>query len=396
MNEIKYDNVLNIGLISHFFKDTNLGCTALSICNVLIIDEVAKSIGKRVKYIILVNEKQPHIDLDFTDAEYEYRTYPSTKQLIKHPLKFLKTKVFDGCDLVFNICAGDGFTDIYGKWRTFSESYMVILGHWKGYKMYLAPQTIGPFNNFFCRVLAKYMMNQCDSIFVRDNMSYNQCVELDQEQKTTEVIDVALALPYEKLKHNQSYFNLGINVSGLLYNSDENKFGLSINYRELTHRMVEYALNKGYKVHLIPHVIIPNEQGEDDYHACKLVNDIFQDTIIAPMYDSPIDVKGYIAGLDMFIGARMHATIAAISSGVPVIPIAYSRKVNGLYSNLQYKYYIDAKDKNLTMEKAMLKFIQYINNINELRDALNNSKSISIEELNKYKNEIRKILELIQ
>ena len=160
--------------------------------------------------------------------------------------------------------------------------------------------------------------------------------------------------------------------------------------------MVEYALNKGYKVHLIPHVIIPNEQGEDDYHACKLVNDIFQDTIIAPMYDSPIDVKGYIAGLDMFIGARMHATIAAISSGVPVIPIAYSRKVNGLYSNLQYKYYIDAKDKNLTMEKAMLKFIQYINNINELRDALNNSKSISIEELNKYKNEIRKILELIQ
>lgn len=391
MTKNRQKNVLNVGLISHYFKDTNLGCTALSICNVLMIDEVAKSIGKSVKYIVLVNEKQPHIDLDFTDAEYEYRTYPSTKQIIKHPLKLLSTKVFDGCDVIFNICAGDGFTDIYGKWRTFSESYMVISGHWKGYKMYLAPQTIGPFNNFFCKILAKYMMKQCDGIFVRDNMSYNQCVELDQKEKTTEVIDVALALPYKKLEHSRRYFNLGINVSGLLYNSDENKFGLGIDYRELTHRMVEYSLSKGYKVHLISHVIIPNEQGEDDYHACKCVKNIYSDTILAPIYDSPIDVKGYIAGLDLFVGARMHATIAAISSGVPVVPIAYSRKVNGLYGNLKYEYYIDAKDRNLTIESAMVKFGQYVDNINELRDALRNSKSIYVKELDKYKNQLKSI-----
>ena len=35
--------------------------------------------------------------------------------------------------------------------------------------------------------------------------------------------------------------------------------------------------------------------------------------------------------MDFFTGARMHACIAAISSGVPVYPMAYSRKFNGLF-----------------------------------------------------------------
>lgn len=35
--------------------------------------------------------------------------------------------------------------------------------------------------------------------------------------------------------------------------------------------------------------------------------------------------------MDFFAGARMHACIAAVSSGVPVYPLAYSRKFNGLF-----------------------------------------------------------------
>lgn len=77
---------ITIGLLSHYFKDTNLGCSALSICNVVILDQVAKELGIEVEYKILVNEKQPHADLDFTKSKYEYRVFPSTKQVIKHPL----------------------------------------------------------------------------------------------------------------------------------------------------------------------------------------------------------------------------------------------------------------------------------------------------------------------
>lgn len=37
----------------------------------------------------------------------------------------------------------------------------------------------------------------------------------------------------------------------------------------------------------------------------------------------------------------MHACIAAFSSGVPVVPLAYSRKFNGLFNSLDYKHVLD-------------------------------------------------------
>ena len=48
--------------------------------------------------------------------------------------------------------------------------------------------------------------------------------------------------------------------------------------------------------------------------------------------------------MDFFMGARMHSTIAAFSSEVPVFPMAYSRKFNGLFTDtLQYPYMADMK-----------------------------------------------------
>ena len=39
-------------------------------------------------------------------------------------------------------------------------------------------------------------------------------------------------------------------------------------------------------------------------------------TVLAPRFSTPSEAKTYIAGLDFFMGARMHACIAAFSSGV--------------------------------------------------------------------------------
>lgn len=385
-------NKITVGLISHYFNDTNLGCTALSICNVLLIDSAARKLGIEIEYKILCNEKQPHVDLLFTNNKYEYRVYPSTKKAIKHPLKTIGTKVFKDCDIVFNLCAGDGFTDIYGKWRVFSESYMTIIGKHKGCTMVLSPQTIGPFQSKLCRFVAHYMLNCCEKVFVRDHLSYQLCCKMGQKNKTREVIDVALALPYKKIEQKHDKINIGLNVSGLLYNDHCNKFGLSINYQDFVHNSVRMLLEQNFRVHLISHVIIPDGKGEDDYIACNAVHKLFPDTILAPVYTSPIDVKGYIAGMDLFIGARMHATIAAISSEVPVIPIAYSRKVNGLYGNLNYPFFIDAKNNNLTTDKALNLFNHYLSNIDKMKKNIEISRKIYSNYLDTYIHDLTEIM----
>ena len=93
----------------------------------------------------------------------------------------------------------------------------------------------------------------------------------------------------------------------------------------------------------MPHVIVRSGSmtGEDDYRASMALAAEFPGTVLAPAFTSPSEAKTYIAGMDFFMGARMHACIAAFSAGVPVIPMAYSRKFAGLFGSIGYGRTVD-------------------------------------------------------
>lgn len=347
MNKTKRNNsILTIGLLSHMLIEGNLGCVALSIANISLIDRAVKEAGRTAKYVILVTDKIKQAPLDFIDAEYEYRVFPGSKQTLRNPVKLLRTNCFDGCDIVFNICAGDGYTDIYGFPRLISESYMSILCHKKHIPIVFSPQTIGPFGSAKARAIARKTLSGLTELFVRDSMSANCCKDLGLNVPIYEVIDVAFALPFERMKASGSKVKFGLNVSGLLYNGGydkKNYFGLTIDYKNYIDSLVDMVMGlEDVELHLIPHVIHENPV-EDDYAVCQSLCATHPGAVLAPRFHSPIEAKSYISAMDFFTGARMHSTIAAISSGVPVVPLAYSRKVNGLYGTLEYPYFIDAK-----------------------------------------------------
>ena len=63
---------------------------------------------------------------------------------------------------------------------------------------------------------------------------------------------------------------------------------------------------------------------------------------LAPFFLSPSEAKSYISSMDLFLGARMHACIAAFSAGVPVLLLGYSRKFSGLFKDsLNYPYVLE-------------------------------------------------------
>lgn len=385
---------LNVGLLSHYFTDNNLGCVALSICNMKLIDQAAAENNIPIHYIIYVNEKQPKWDLAFTNNTYEYRVFSSCKESVKHPIKLLTTKIFDGCNVVFNLCAGDGFTDIYGFGRVLSESYMSILAHKKGTRVILAPQTIGPFRKPHTRKIASYTMRGCDWIFTRDSQSTDFCADLKFNNKVKEVIDVAFALPYSVVEQNHDAINVGVNVSGLLYRGGydyKNYFGLSFSYKDYIETLIPRLQEQGYRVHLIAHVVTADGSVEDDFVVCQELAQKYPGTVLMPRSESPIEVKSYIAGMDVFTGARMHATIGAFSAGVPVIPVAYSRKVNGLYGSLEYPYYIDAKAE-LSLTEAVKNTMQMVTSYQNLKANVERSKSIYTNKLQNYVDMVGNIL----
>ena len=135
------------------------------------------------------------------------------------------------------------------------------------------------------------------------------------------------------------------------------------------------------KLHLIPHVVGSERYIENDYAVSYDLYEEFNhpNLVLAPLFLDPMIAKGYIAGLDFFMGARMHSTIAAFSSGVPVIPMAYSRKFNGLFcETLDYQYIVDMKSEN--DESILYEIKENYKRRNELKDLIIKRQNTVIKE----------------
>ncbi len=68
------------------------------------------------------------------------------------------------------------------------------------------------------------------------------------------------------------------------------------------------------------------------------------------------------------MGARMHATIGAFSSGVPTVPIAYSRKFEGVFGSIGYDINVDCK--KLSIDGAYTKVIELIDNYEAIKNRM--------------------------
>ena len=156
-------------------------------------------------------------------------------------------------------------------------------------------------------------------------------------------------------------------------------------YHTYTENLIEYFLANNIEVCLVPHVISQIVM-EDDVSICNRLQSKYPKTTIAPVFDNPSDIKGYISKFDFFVGARMHATIAAFSSGVPVVPCAYSMKFKGVFENLGYKAVIDAK--KLSTEVSYKKTIEMFENKEHLSKAIQEGNIIAQSKLNNYKSKL--------
>ena len=396
--------MIKIGLASHLVNEYNLGCSALAISNIRLLDEVFLEKGIQPYYIVLLDEPKKKMVLEeyislerYTDNPYTYKTYPRLKPILINPFLLSRTEAFDDCDFIFNLCGGDGYSDIYGFIKLLAQSVVVYGASIKKKPVIFAPQTIGPFSTFWGKMIARHVLNKLEWLFARDISSFQCCENLNLSSKTTQAIDVAFALPYKKKEFKGSKFRIGINVSGLLYNGGfnrDNYFNLSFSYKDFIVKLISRLLkNNSYEIHLIGHVLYETEDIDDDYGVCEKLKRKNQYCILAPRFVSAPEAKGYIAGMDLLIGARMHATIAAFSSGVPVIPVAYSRKFNGLYSTLNYPYLIDAKS-GISCDEALMRFDEYMTSIDAMSENIKSSVAIYKQEIEKYKFKLIELMDL--
>jgi len=346
---------ITIGLLWHSFSSDNLGVGALSESQVAICEAAAARAGVQARFVVFgTNGGRDYLPRGKPISEASPISF---KQLLTGRSAFYKE--IEDCDLVLDIGEGDSFADIYGmrRFRVHIATKLAVLH--KRIPLVLAPQTIGPFEHWYARMLAVHVMRRCESVYARDGVSFEYLRSLGIRVNRREAIDVAFRLPYDMPSiREEGPARIGVNVSGLLFAggyTGVNQFGLSLDYSEHVRTLLRHwTTDAAVEVWLVAHVLSDEMPNDDDRQAIKVLAKEFPTVRVAPSFASPSEAKSFIAGLDFLTGARMHACIAAFSAGVPVVPLAYSRKFNGLFASLGYGWLADAKKMDAKQATAIV------------------------------------------
>lgn len=373
---------MTIGLLGINFSSGNKGVAALAYSALTIITDILQD-KSDLKIICFSEESSQQIE--FIKDFFKLKEFKCVSYSIRNFMSlYAWKKSVDTCDIIFDFTGGDSFSDIYGVKRMLKVSLEKILIIHSKTKLVLAPQTYGPYKLKFSQMLFRYIVKHSDLVMARDEAS-RKLVYDETHIDAVCSADVAFCLPYDQtILENKDVVNIGVNVSKLLWNggySGNNQFGLKVDYKTYILELLQQMSHNGnYAVWLVPHVITPDIESEDDFSLCVELSKMYN-VNLAPKFSNPMEAKSFIASLDVFTGARMHSTIAAISSNVAVIPFSYSKKFTGLYGSIEYPYLIDGKSEATNI--AVQKTLHYIERREDLAKASRKSNLIA-----KKKNEV--------
>lgn len=329
---------LRIGLLWHSVSSGNLGVGALTLGNIALVRDVAARMRLRPEFVVMGMR-----DGDSTRLlEGEVGTFVIDSRSLISPGGFWRALA--GLDCVLDIGAGDSFAEIYGA-RRFGFLWLTkMLAIARRVPLVLSPQTIGPFTHPVYRRLGALALRGSAAVLARDQQSLEVARSMAPKARTELAVDVAFVLPFidRSAERGGTKLRVGVNASGLLFHQAEtktNRFGLSYDYAAFTRKLLAVLTSRSdIEVHLVPHATSGGDPTDDDERLALRLAEEFPATVRVPNFGGPSEAKSYISSLDFLVAARMHACIAAFSSGTPVVPVSYSRKFSGLFGLLDYDH----------------------------------------------------------
>lgn len=301
-----------------------------------------------------------------------------------------KIQEYASSDAIIDL-SGDSYSDGKGGFSLRIDSSLFLgLSMKKPIVMY--SQSIGPFRKSLI-FFARYCLNRVDSIIVREEISKNYLEETIQLNSQPIHLTEDCAFNLKASTHERTGQILmeenillkqkpiiGISVNSLLNDSDGR-------YVKLMAELIDYVIEKySAQIIFVPHVVSQKKGGKNDdrtlgqaiYNMSKNKNDIY---LINGDY-SPSELKGIIQLSDIFIGARMHANIAALSSCIPTLAIAWSHKYHGIMQTLGLKRFVCDHDIMTSSELKMKIDDLWLNRVpikNELSTKVEYQKKLAMQ-----------------
>lgn len=212
--------------------------------------------------------------------------------------------------------------------------YGVILGK----PVVLYGQSIGPFAGDRQARLVRRALAGVDLIEVREEISFRLVEEWGLETPVHTVADAAFLLepqrPDEAVARVASEGELRIGMTVRRWFSIPEEQAA---YERTIERFVEWLVDRrNATVVFMPQVTFSEGRDDDRVIARKVAAAVDRGDRVRVVEDelTAAEIKWLCAGMDIFVGTRMHSNIFALSSGVPTVAIAYQPKTVGIMSEL--------------------------------------------------------------
>ncbi|MFH2090651.1 MAG: polysaccharide pyruvyl transferase family protein [Pseudomonadota bacterium] len=263
----------------------------------------------------------------------------------------------ESCDVLLSI-GGDSYCLDYGLDSLFYFAAMAELGLRLGKPVMLWGASVGPFSEL--PGVEKQMiahLGRLSSLTIRESHSMAYLREIGLPDRIVAVVDSAFALVPQEVDVADFWPMvreggvLGLNVSPLIEQLQARRGKGNQMIDEVAGFLRKAVTQHGLAVLLVPHVD-PLEGGTRNSDSATMsrlltqTGDLDNRVRMVPPGMNATQLKSIISRCRYFIGARTHATIAALSTGVPTISIAYSPKARGINRDLfgHERYVLEAHE----------------------------------------------------
>lgn len=242
--------------------------------------------------------------------------------------------------------SGDMLTEDYGPLVGYSHFLPLMQAQALGRPVVLCAQSLGPFR--WLAPMARRILSRAKLITVRESQSAAYLAAfLGGENRSIQTADLAFLLQPVSAERLAALLaaegitagsrpRLGVSISALLANSLNSHMDTSADdMLSIFARALDLVVERlGVELLFVPHVFGPRSDADDRQAIDKLANLMECPSLRIRHEYRPEELKGMIAQCDAFIGCRMHANIAALDSGVPVLAVGYSHKTTGILSDM--------------------------------------------------------------
>ncbi len=352
--------------------------TLLSYCRELDIKYAGKSNLRIVGYPTRKSHKAAQFFYHSTIAFFRCLLYKILLNVgIKIPAIIEERYLKDYCntDIVVDL-SGDSFSDSKGGKSIINSTILLIALLFKK-PIVLFSQSIGPFKKWILP-LPKFVLNHVDLIIAREEITKHYLESIGIKKGIHVTSDCAFVLEpctrehVEEILLEENIYEIGrylvgISVNAMLDDKDSK-------YVNIMAQITDYLIQrKRAHVIFVPHSLSPNEGEIDDDRfvsekICRLVRNKQKVNLIKGDY-TPEELKGLIGLCDVFIGGRMHANIAALSSCIPVIATAWSHKYHGIMQALGQERYV-CDFKSMIVEDLKVKIDEIWDNRTKVKKVL--------------------------